>query len=199
MHPALPQTMTPENLATWITDNSVDSFTDKRPQQLSEFDIADYEHRSAEISIELDKLKEVKKEFDEYLKTGTPEDSIGEHQPVNISIPATTGIKALTERREEIGKILIDGQIEESTQLYTIPYPEGKKMVVVDIEGNEFEHLTKDMSQEQLEKLGNLFVSDGLKEDEEEIKVTPMTFQEGGSDGVELKPKKKKKDVEPFI
>ena len=191
MHPSLPQTMTIENLSQWITENSVDSFTDKRPKPLTDDDIAEYEHKSSVCSRELDKLKAVEKEFKDFMKEGTPEDQFGEHQSITITIPATKGTKALNEERESADKIIMDGQIVESTQLYTIPYPEGKKMVVVDIQGKEYEHLTKDMTQDQLEKHGNLFVEDGPKEDmEEEVSDLPV---------VEEKPKKKKKDQTPFI
>lgn len=197
MHPALPQTLTPENLAVWITENAIDSFTDKRPKPLTDEDVQEYEHKSSVASRELDKLKAIEDEFKGYIKDGSPTGDDGEPLPVTITIPATIGRKTLTEQREQADKILLDGQIVETQQLYTIPWPEGKKMVVFTIEGDEMEHLTKDMTQEQLEKHGNLFVQEAGGDMEYPVQDGPKE-EDVVMPVVEEKPKKKKQQ-DPFI
>lgn len=156
LHPCLPQMLTPENLAKWITDNSKHSFQHEEKIPLSEKEIQEFEHKSSAASRALDRLKDVSDLFKHYIKKGTLVID-GKTHPQDITIPATKGTEALEANREHADTILEQGYQTVNTALYTIPYPERSQMVVVTIEGQEWPMYTKPMAPDQKTMYGELF------------------------------------------
>jgi hypothetical protein len=151
--------MTKENLGAWITDNSKQDFDDNEEIELTKVEVAELEHKSSLASRALDRLKAVEDFFKMYIQNGTPTIS-DVLQPIDITIPPTEGTKILKSRREFADKLIEQGYRVETTHLFTIPYPEKKKMVVVDIVGNEWATYTKDMTKSEIEMYGGLFATD---------------------------------------
>lgn len=155
LHRCLPQTLTPENLAKWITDNGKNEFTHIEKTDLDEEAIHELERKSSMASRAIDDLEDLKKQFMTYLKEGTP--PIGgdgpnshEHGPLDITIPPTKGLKELKANRQFADKQLKAGHSEDEIQIWFIPYPEDDLMVAVDIEGNEWPEYTRRMSIEEI-------------------------------------------------
>jgi hypothetical protein len=162
LHQCLPQTLTVEKLAQWITENSKNSFSHEEKITLTEHDIQEFEHRSSAASRALDRLKAVEDDFKHFVKKGTPVQD-GVVQPVDITIPPTAGSDVLKARREHADKILEQGYQVETTQLYTIPWPEESQMVVMTIEGEEWPMYTKPMGKDQKVLYGELFAGTSKK------------------------------------
>jgi hypothetical protein len=156
LHPCLPQTLTKELLASWIADNSKNSFSHEEHVKLTELEIQEFEHKSSAASRALDRLKAVEDDFKYHLKKGTPVLD-GVAQPYETVIPPTKGSDQLKANREFADKILEQGYQVVTTPLYTIPYPEESTMVVVTIEGDEWPMYTKPMSKDQKALYGELF------------------------------------------
>lgn len=183
-HPCLPQTLTKENLAQFITDNSKNSFSHEEKIPLTAQDIAAFEHRSSAASRALDRLKAIEEDFKHHMVNGTPVKE-GIIQPYDVTIVPTKGTKELKANREFADKILEQGYQVVTTALYTIPYPEESTMVVVTIEGDEWPMYTKPMSKDQKALYGELFT--GLpKKKKGSILGDNITFKgttsEGGRD-----------------
>lgn len=150
IHRALPQTMTPENLAEWIKKNCIDKKIHEERIPLDEPQIADLEHRSSVASRQIDKLERQLKEITDQFKNGTTE-------PIHITIPFTKGLKTLTANREFADGCIEKGFTEENTTLYGIPFPEREVILFCDIEGQEYETYQENMTSEQIKMHGNLF------------------------------------------
>lgn len=163
IHRSLPQTMTPENLADWITKNQKQVINHVTKTPLTPKEIAEYEHKSSAASRALDRLKEVEDSFKHYLKKGTPPDpnDSEKHQPIDITIPPTKGQDALKANRQFADDILEKGYTEDITDVYIIPYPEEQFMVAVTIKGFECPDYTKPMSDAERQLYGKLFIKEG--------------------------------------
>jgi hypothetical protein len=158
-HASIPQSLTPENLASWILDNKDSTFQHIEKTELNEETIRDYEHKSSLASRAIDRLNEVKDNFMEILNNGTPD----QEKPVDVTIPMTKGLKVLKANREFADKQLEQGFSEEFIDIYMIADPENGRMVAMDIEGNEWADFSTDMNEEQTKKYGKLFAK-GKKE-----------------------------------
>lgn len=145
LHDALPQTMTPENLAVWITENKIDQVTHVEETELSVSDISEYEHKSSMASRTMDDLKELKKKFTDMIKGGTEE-------PFDFTIPPTKGLTALESQRAYADKCIKEGVTKEEKHLYAIPFPETNQILFFDIEGREYDSHQRDMNEEEIEK-----------------------------------------------
>lgn len=145
MHLCLPQTMTKENLAKWITENQIDMRMHEEKFDLTKEEIQDFEHNSSLASRAMDELNGIKDGFMERLKEGTED-------PIDFTIPPTKGLKALQANREFADAQIKLGHRVVSTQLYAIPYPETKKILFFDVEGNIWEEYSRAMNPNQLQK-----------------------------------------------
>ncbi len=183
--------MTVENLAQWLTENAAEKIQHENKIELTPEYIQELEHKSSAASRSIDRLKNVEKEFKNYLKKGTPvnpnaevgEGDEPEFMPIDITIPPTRGLDILNERRAWADKQIEDGFKIEITELYLIPYPEKSMMCCLDIEAREWETYTREMTAVETEVYGNLF-----KEGSEE--KTPKAKR---------KATKKKNEEESFI
>jgi len=153
IHSVLPQSYTPENLAVWIKQNSIEQKAHVEEIELTVEEIADLEHRSSAANRALDKLEVQMKAIQEVFKKGTPE-------PIDFKIYPTKGIEVLKANRKFADDSIEKGVREETTMLYAIPFPEKKRIVYVTIEGEEFEQYSTDMSKEQLIAFNTLFSDD---------------------------------------
>lgn len=161
IHAYLPQTLTPENLAVWIKQNSIEQRSHVEEIELTAEEIAEFEHRSSAANRALDKLETQLKSIQEIFKKGTQE-------PVEIKIYPTKGIETLKANRKFADDQIEKGVREEITLLYAIPVPEKKIIIYVTIEGKEFEDYRSDMSKDQLIAYTTLF-----SEDEQVATATP--------------------------
>ena len=158
LHPALPATFTKENLAAWITANAASKFDVTEKVELTKSEIAELEKKSALASVQIDRLKDVRKLFEKHLKKGTPVDpetamdDEPKKMPIDVTIPPTAGLEILEANREWASRQLMDGFRSEVTTFYFIPYPEDNEMVCVDIEGVEQKDKSRMMNQEEREK-----------------------------------------------
>lgn len=165
-HKCLPKGKTPEQLAQIIKDYSAEDpiqHTEKIP--LSPERIQELEHKSSAASRALDQLNKVKETFMNFLKNGTTvnpnsDAKAPEFMPETVTIPPTKGIKILTANREYADALISDGCETIVTPVYLIPWADQSKMVAVDIEGNEFEGYTRDMTAEEQERFEGLFRKD---------------------------------------
>lgn len=149
LHRCLPQSLTPENLAKWIKENAVEEIQRLEKVDFGEDETHELEKQSSLASRAIDRLEELKKEFMDYIKDGTP-GMDGELQPVDLTIHPTKGMKALKANRAFADRQLEQGFKEDITTVYMIPYPEDSLMVGVDIEGKEWERYLKEMTIEQI-------------------------------------------------
>jgi hypothetical protein len=176
IHAYLPQTLTPENLAVWIKQNSIEQRSHIEQIELTEEEIAELEHRSSAASRALDKLDAQLKSIQEIFKKGTQE-------PVDIKIYPTKGIETLKANRKFVDDQIDLGVREEVTMLYAIPVPEKKRIVYVTIEGHEFEQYSSDMTKDQLIAYTTLFSEDEQAATGTTVKrVTPAPSSDEGLD-----------------
>lgn len=199
IHPALPQTKTPEQLAIWIKENSKHDFNHDEKIILTADEVQELEHKSSAASRALDRLKKVEESFKYYMTNGTPVVG-GTVEPVDITIPPTRGTKELKANREHADKILEQGYQVVTTPLYTIPYPEESTMVVVTIEGDEWPMYTKPMSKDQKAMYGELFADGGKRKKKafglpDHMKITGV--DDGGT--VNIKIDESKRDPESLF
>lgn len=149
-HNSLPQTLTKENLAKWITENCIDKKMHEEKIELDDKEIQDLEHRSSIASRQIDKLERQAKEIANHFKDGTSE-------PIHITIPFTKGLKALTANREFADNCIELGYTKEETVLFGIPYPEKNVVIFVDSEGIEYPTYQENMTSEQARAYNTLF------------------------------------------
>lgn len=194
-HLCCPQTLTKENLAQWITDNSKHDFEHREEIPLTEEEIQAFEHKSSASSRALDRLKAIEDDFKYHLVNGTPV-LAGVSQPYAVTIIPTKGTKELKANREHADKILEQGYQVEVTHLYTIPYPEESLMVVVTIEGQEWPMYTKPMGKDQKAMYGELFAEGGKRKKKglnlpDHMKITGV---EGNTVNIEVDESKRSTD-----
>lgn len=148
MHLALPQkTMTKENLAKWLTENSIESKVHEEKVDYTKEEIAAFEHDSSVASRAIDRLQDLLDSFKSAVNDGNLE-------PKDFTVPETKGLKVLKANRE-----FADGQIEIGhriipTDLYGIPCSSNGKICFFDIEANHFEQHDYKMNPFQQEKYG---------------------------------------------
>ena len=145
LHIALPQTMTVENLAAWIETNNIEKKMHEERFDLTETEIAAYEHDSSVASRAIDKLQSQLEHFKGLLKDGITESA-------SVLIEPTVGLKILQANREFADQQIELGYRTENTELYGIPYGETKKILFFDIEGQHFEQYDYKMNPFQVEK-----------------------------------------------
>lgn len=180
LHPALPQVMTPENLALWIKQNQIESFEHTDETELTEEEISELEHKSSLASRALDKLDDLLESFKTTLNSGTVD-------PIDFTIPPTKGIKELKANRENADAKIESGVNEVKTWIYGIPYPEEKRVLFFDIEGNRFESRDRDMNEMQLGKYDKPLLRelDSNPNHTETVTMYPNRSQENGDEGQE--------------
>jgi len=142
LHPTLPQTMTPENLAVWIRQNSIEGKNHVVEIPYTQEELQEFEHKSSAASRAIDKLELQLKSIQFTFKNGTQE-------PQDIKIYPTKGIDVLKENRKYADGQIDKGCREETTVLFGIPYPEKKQVIFVDIEGNEFKEYERNMTKDE--------------------------------------------------
>jgi hypothetical protein len=166
-HPALPQKMTTEQLAKWLTENKADFKIHEEEVPLTQEQVHDYENKIALASTKLYELEALKKFFNDRIKNGTPFEN-DQYVPLDVQIPPTKGAKELEANRKMFTQILEKGFTTVDTNLYGIPYPEEKCTVFFDITGKQWEQYTESFNPDQKKKHKTLFVSgdDGMIKDE---------------------------------
>lgn len=193
LHRTVPQTMTKENLAKWITENQkqVISHIDKTP--LSPEEVSDYEHKSSMASRAIDRLDEVKADFMHFYKKGTPYDGTN-FVPQDLQIPGTKGVDALKKNREFADEILEKGYTETTTEVYVIPNPDDSQMVGVTIEGYECPDYTRPMTEDEDALYGKLF----KKENGElrQLDNTEVDVSRNGTAHIKTKPRGKARQLD---
>lgn len=180
LHPALPQFMTPENLALWIKENQVEQFEHVEETPLTQEEIAGLEHKSSLASRAIDELDNLEKSFKTMLKEGT-------EVPMDFTIPPTKGTKALKNNRKFADDHIKSGVNEEKTMIYGIPYPEEKKILFFDIEGHRFEARDRDMSDTQMDQFDKPLLRElgGNPNYTETVTMFPNRSQAAGDEGQE--------------
>jgi len=158
MHNALPQKMTPENLGAWIAENAIDKKDHVEKFDLTKDEIVELEHASSLASRAIDRLESIHESFKYDLKNGVVD-------PATFTIPPTKGLKELMANREFADAQIEKGYKEIHTDIYGIPYPETRKIVYFDIEGNHFEEYDKKMTPEQLKNFGKPMLEEGEEAD----------------------------------
>lgn len=189
-HPCVPVTLTPEALADWIQTQKVDVRNHVEEIPLTEDEIVELEHSSSLASRAMDRLTEVKKYFEAYLKKGTPFDKATEqNKPMTVTIPPTKGMDALKANREYADKQIALGHKQDVTALYLIPYPEHSRMIMVNIVGVEWPEYSRDMSADEINQYKPL-----LKRVAESSLAAPVDGEnETLADTATVKEEKKKK------
>lgn len=196
MHAALPQTLTVELLAAWITENAIDTKVDTKDHELTPAQIAEYEHQSSLASRELDKLKEVEKLFKEKIKDGTAPTPDYDPEPFTLVIPATIGTDVLKKQRENADKVILDGKVSENTTIYFIPWPERKWIIAFDIQGKEWSQFNRRMTDEEVQAHGALFSEEplgGTLFNKDDLMIEKEFIKE------EPTPKKRKRNTEDML
>lgn len=163
LHPTLPQTMTKENLAVWIRQNSVEGKNHVVEVEYTEKEIQEFEHKSSAAARAIDKLEAQLKKITEYFKKGISE-------PIDEKIYPTKGIEVLKSNRKFADDCIERGFWEDTTVLFGIPYPEKKQVVYVDIEGNDFPEYTRNMTKEESIGHATMFSAD------EQAAIKSVTF-----------------------
>ncbi len=160
LHLALPSTLTPENLATWLVENNIEKKLHVEEKDLTPDDISEFEHKSSAASRALDNLDELLETIKKTIKSGTEE-------PLSYTIPPTKGTKTLKENRKYADRCIKDGVSKQETELYGIIYPETQQVLFFDIEGNEYADHHRNMDPEEQEHYDKPILK-AIKEEGEE-------------------------------
>jgi hypothetical protein len=162
VHRSLPQSLTAEKLAEWVTTHQKQVINHITKTPLTPEEVSENEHKSSAASRAIDRLDEVMDLFKLLIKKGTKYDgTTDKHLPESVTIPGTKGKDALTANRQIADSILEKGYNEETTVLYLIPNPDESQMVAVDIEGHEAPKYSRAMTAEEDKMYGKLFVKEG--------------------------------------
>lgn len=170
IHPSLPQTYTPENLAIWIKQNSIESRNHVEDIDFTEDEIKDLEHRSSAASRAIDKLESQLKSIQEVFKKGTQE-------AFEFTIYPTKGLEVLKANRKFADDQVEKGSHEETTLLYGIPVPETKVVFFVDIEGTEFPQYGRGMSKDEMIAYNTLFSKDEQEATSKSVKFGSVKIE----------------------
>lgn len=154
-HEICPATMTNEQLADWIQTNKTEIKNHIEKFPLTPEEINEFQKSSSLASRAIDKLKDTLKYFQEYIKNGTPYDSATENfRPVTVTIPPSQGVKVLEANRKFADRQLESGYREEITPVYMLPWPEKKRMVALDIVGEEWSKYSRQMTDDEVRQHG---------------------------------------------
>jgi len=129
-HPALPEKMTVEQLATWMTENALDKRQHVTKIDLTAEEIHEHEGKIRGATAALYDLQDLEKQIKNTIKKGNGE------TPMEYTIPPTKGTETLDANRRFSDHLLKMGYKEDITHLYGIPYQ--KRLHFFDIEGKEF-------------------------------------------------------------
>jgi hypothetical protein len=143
MHPSLPQSLTPENLGIWISQNAKEKFTEKKIIYYTEDELQDFKNKSIEMGIEIKNLTKQKKKFNALMDKGCEE-------YIQVDVLETRGIKALKASRELIEECVEKGYYETDIKIYGIPNVETKNMDFFDIEGNIISERSRPLSTKEI-------------------------------------------------
>lgn len=155
LHICLPQTMTVESLAQWITENAAEKREHEEQMPLTDELKSTLEHKVSLAASRIQELREVEKVFKDFLNKGTPVDIETNADPAGdplrlpqpVTIPPTKGLKEIQANLDYFTKQLRNGYSTEKTLIFLIPFPEEKMMIGVDIEGKEWPDYTREMSE----------------------------------------------------
>lgn len=176
LHLALPQTLTIENLAAWLTENNIEKKIHVEQKDLTPDDISEFEHKSSAASRALDNLDELLTEIKDTIKSGIEE-------PITYTIPPTKGTKTLKENRKYADRCIKEGVSKQETELYGVVYPEEQKILFFDIQGNEYPDHHRDMDPEEQENydrpLLKAIKEEGPKDDIDETDETEEKPKKG--------------------
>lgn len=182
-HEICPSTMTVNNLADWVRSNKVDIINHVEKFPLTPEEINDLQKSSSLASRALDKLKDTLKYISELIKNGTPWDPATENnRPVSVTIPPTQGVKVLEANRKFADRQLESGFREDITPIYFLPWPEYKKMVALDITGEEWSKYTRRMTDDELMQHGRPILSEAARQFKDGLAESGMRV-EGVKDG----------------
>lgn len=161
-HPVLPQKMTVEQLAQWLTENHVEKVLHEEKTTLSPEEIHEQEQKIRYATAALYDLEDLLKQIKDTFAKGTPVDPASpedevKYLPMNYTIPPTKGTKELEANRKHADELLKAGHRIETTELYGIPWGQEKKIVFFDSEGMEYSQYLRDMTPEQMAAHGKLF------------------------------------------
>ena len=151
LHPSLPQSLTPESLASWLNQNCKEKFTEERRTSYTEDEMLDFKDRAMKAGIEINDLTEEKKRIVDLLEKGISDYT-------SIDLLPSKGIKQLKIERTSCEKEVKRGYFAEKIVVYGIPNQDTKQMDFFDVEGNEIPERRRDLSaketREYLAQLG---------------------------------------------
>ena len=147
-HPSLPKGLDAEALGEWLRSSAVETFTDSKKTLLTPEEISGYEHESVVAGREVNRLEDVLAQVRDHVKKGS-------ETKLKITIPATLGVKELTEKRRENDDLVEAGHIMDTVEVFGIPNAQTEKMEYFTIDGELIADRTRDMSaKERHEHLG---------------------------------------------
>jgi hypothetical protein len=130
LHPSLPHTLTPENLAAWLQQNSKERTTLNREYRYTEDELDHFKTRAMNCGIEINDLNDEKKRINELIEKGISDFT-------QIDLLPSKGLKQLKIERLACEKEVKRGYQPESLTIYGIPNHDTHNMDYFDIEGNE--------------------------------------------------------------
>lgn len=134
LHPSLPQTFTPEQLAAWLKNNAVEKFTDERKIYFTDDEKDEIRKKIVNTAVEINDLDAIHAKVKTYLKEGVfTEDEAGE----SIVIPNTKGLKILLSNKRFEEDRYKRGYDLETRDIYGIPNAETENMDFFDVTGTE--------------------------------------------------------------
>lgn len=129
-HPALPEKMTVEQLAVWLTEQAVDKRQHVTKIDLTPEEIHEHEGKIRGATAAIYDLQDLEKTIKNTIKKGNGE------EPTDYTIPPTKGTETLDANRRFSDKLLKQGYKEDITPLYGILFK--LRLYFFDIEGKEF-------------------------------------------------------------
>ena len=129
-HPCLPN-LEGKDLAIWLENHSVNTFTDKDRTMFTPEEIQEFEHESSLNGREFNRLGGIKSLVSDLLRKGTDEER-------TIVIPKTVGTKMLELQRRQNDDFIEAGYAEEEVQVFQVPDFEAQTWVFVDRDGKAF-------------------------------------------------------------
>jgi len=147
-HPAIPATIQPEQIETWLRNACKDSFDDESKHVYSEEELNEFARESSRKGGELIDLKKIADEVTAAIKKGTDKGIV-------IDIPATDGSEFITTSRQALDNKVKNGYDLIKRKIYGIPYDETNEMIYFDAVGNVVEDRCRPLSaKEQNEWFG---------------------------------------------
>lgn len=177
LHDALPQTFTPEKLAVWFKENSIDQRKHTEEIELTPENKVELKEKITLSTSKIYELKDIAALFNQSLKKGTP--FIADERKSEIhTIPPTKGLDALEENRRHADEILKKGFMEIETVIFGIPWK--KKVIYFDVEGKEY--FSEVMNPDQMSQFGNtLFEESSTKQIAKKFKESMHDLKKYGT------------------